>query len=140
VIVLDTNIVSEFFKPEPRPDIVSWVDQLEDRSAITAVTAAELLEGVRRLRRGRKRQDLALAIASVLDDEFVGRILPFDAEAAVHYAEVVTDRSASGRPIDRNDAQIAAICRARGLSLATRNVRDFAGTGVELIDPWAAEE
>ena len=71
-------------------------------------------------------------------DEFAERILPFERLCTAHFAEIVAARRAAGRPIAQIEAQIAAIVGHHGASLATRNVSDFAGCGVELINPWAA--
>ena len=57
--------------------------------------------------------------------------------AAGHYAEIVSRREVAGRPISIADAQIAATCLSYGAVLATRNVRDFEGTGLDLVDPWS---
>ena len=64
------------------------------------------------------------------------RILPFDSGAARAYAEIVAARRAAGRPVSQSDSQIAAIARSRGMAVATRNVRDFEGAGVAVVDPW----
>jgi predicted nucleic acid-binding protein len=69
--------------------------------------------------------------------DFAGRILPFDSDAAAAFAEISADRRRAGRPISQFDAQIAAIARSRGAAVATRNIRDFEGCGIALIDPWA---
>ncbi len=61
---------------------------------------------------------------------------PFDAAAAAHYATIVTDRASAGRPISVADTQIASICRELRATLATRNGKDFEGTGIEIVDPW----
>lgn len=137
MIVLDTNVLSELMRPTPDRAVVDWVDAVPaDELATTAVTAAELLYGVARLPTGRRRSRLADAVGAVLEVDFRGRVLPFDLLAAVEYAEVVRAREASARPVGVADAQIAAICRLLGASLATRNVADFTGTGVEVVDPW----
>ena len=73
-----------------------------------------------------------------LDQGFAERILPFDSAAAHVYAEIASDRRRAGRPIGEADCQIAAISRSRGGVLVTRNVRDFEGTGVDVVDPWKA--
>ena len=72
-----------------------------------------------------------------LDLGFGGRILPFDSAAARAYAEIAANRRRAGRPISEADCQIAAISRSRGAVLVTRNVRDFQGTGVDIVDPWS---
>ncbi|RZQ59949.1 type II toxin-antitoxin system VapC family toxin [Amycolatopsis suaedae] len=140
MIILDTNVVSELMRQAPEPAVVAWADR---RSAgelfLTAVTAAELLHGVARLPAGKRRSALTEHIRGLLDTDFDGRILPFTADAAVEYAVVIAARERAGRPITVADAQIAAIARVYGATLATRNVADFAGTGVALADPWAGE-
>lgn len=139
MIVLDTNVVSELMRRRPDKGVVRWVDAEDPRTlAIAAVTAAELLHGVARLPRGARARRLAAAIDGMLLEEFEGRVLSFDGAAAVHYGELVAARERDGRPIAVADAQIAAICRHHDAPLATRNVRDFDGTGIRVLDPWAA--
>jgi predicted nucleic acid-binding protein len=137
MIVLDTNVVSEEARERPDPAVLDWLDSVSGSDVcITAVTAAEMLAGVARLPRGRRRERLEVAVHEILMIDFAGRILPFDAAAAEHYAEVMTRRSAAGRPVGVPDAQIAAICRLHGATLATRNTKDFDGIGVEVVSPW----
>lgn len=107
--------------------------------ATTAITAAELLYGVARLPVGRRKTELADTVRSVLEDEFHGRVEPFDVAAAGHLAWVVSTRDATGRPISVADAQIAAVCRKLRATLATRNVKDFEGAGIAVIDPWDSD-
>jgi len=140
VIVLDTNVVSELMRKAPEPRVIAWVDRCEaDDVLITAVTAAELLNGVARLPEGRRKRQLRDRLDGLLTEDLRDRILPFDVPAATHYAETVASREAAGRPISMADGQIAAICRAWGAVLVTRNVDDFAGTGVDAVNPWDAE-
>lgn len=139
MIVLDTNVISEVFRPQPEGRVIAWMEGLTDDVAITAVTLAELLTGVRRLPKGRRRSMLAAKIDAALDPYRDTRaILPFDGRAAEQYADVLVAREQAGRPIHTADAQIAAICRVHGATCATRNSKDFAGAGVELVDPWSA--
>lgn len=140
MIVLDTNVLSELARPRPDAAVVAWLDALPSTEvATTAVTVAELLYGVSRLPRGRRRRELAVAVESLVREDLGGRAHPFSLESADTYAQIVSGRERRGRPISVLDAQIAAICRTRGDSLATRNVRDFEHTGVEIVDPWAAQ-
>lgn len=137
MIVLDTNVLSEIFRSRPDTRVVAWLESLAGEVAITAVTLAELLAGVRRLPAGTRRLMLAATIDTALEPYRETRaILPFDDLAAEQYAEVLVAREQAGLPIGTADAQIAAICRSRGALCATRNTKDFVGTGVELIDPW----
>lgn len=138
MIVLDTNVISEVFRPHPHAQVVAWLESLTGEVAITAVTLAELLAGVRRLPNGRRRSALSTRIEAALQPyREAGSILAFDAEAANRYADVLVEREQAGMPISTADAQIAAICRVHSASCATRNTRDFAGTGIELTDPWS---
>ncbi len=139
MIVLDTNVLSELMRRRPAARVIGWVDA-QDASAlaITAVTVAELLYGVARLAGGARKAELAANVDALVREDFAGRVLPFDAAAATHYAELVAARERQGRPVSVSDGQIAAICRHHGATLATRNVRDFEATGIGVVDPWAA--
>jgi len=137
VIVLDTNVLSELVNYTPEQRVLDWLDSLETREvATTAVTAAELWYGVRPMPDGRRRSALAAGIDAMLYEDLQGRIEVFDAVAAGRYADIVTARERQGHPIGMADAQIAAICASRHATLATRNIKDFVDTGIELVDPW----
>ncbi|MFD6528478.1 type II toxin-antitoxin system VapC family toxin [Streptomyces sp. NPDC060184] len=138
MIILDTNVLSELVKPVPDLRVVDWLDGLvPDEVTTTAVTAAELRCGVRRLPDGKRRSELAEGIDAMLFEDLGGRIEVFDAAAATRYADIVMARERLGRPIAAAaDARIAAICVRRKATLATRNVKDFEDTGVTLANPW----
>lgn len=137
MIVLDTNVLSELMRAAPEPCVVAWLDAQEPSSvAITAITVAEILYGIQRLPEGRRRRALASAAATMFEEDFAGRILAFDAEAAVCYAECVAASEQAGRAVQMADAQIAAICLHHQAKLATRNVKNFMSLGIEIIDPW----
>lgn len=140
MIVLDTNVISEIFRPSPEPRVLEWLVSLTGDVAITSITLAELLAGVRRLPEGRRKDALARGIEEAVVPYRGSRsVLAFDADAAERYAEVLAAREAAGAPVSTVDAQIAAICLAHGATCATRNVKDFQHTGVELVDPWNVE-
>ncbi len=137
MIVLDTNVVSELMRPEPAPRVASWVRSRDRRELFTSsITLAEIRYGLARLPDGRRKQVLLDAADDVFR-AFSDQVLPVDATAAEHYAIIASARERSGRPIAGFDALIAAICRSRGATLATRNLPDFDGTGIDIIDPWA---
>lgn len=141
MIVLDTNVVSEVLKPRPDAGVVAWLESLTDDVAITAITFAELLAGLRRLPEGKRKEDLTSRVeAAIRPYRDTGAVIAFDAVAAPRYAEILAVREAVGLPIATGDAQIAAICRAQDAVCATRNTRDFVRTGVALIDPWTGIE
>lgn len=85
---------------------------------------------------GKRRDGLKKAVEEILREDFRDRILSFDRAAAREFASIAADRRAAGRPISQFDCQIAAIARAHQAALATRNVSDFAGCGLDVIDPW----
>lgn len=139
MIVVDTNVISELTRYVPDPGVLSWLDELPvGELATTAVTAAELRYGAAGLPSGHRKRELTVAISGLLNEDFYGKVLPFDERAAIRYADIVASRERTGRPIDVADAQIAAICRDLGATLATRNIADFEETGIPLIDPWEA--
>lgn len=136
MIVVDTNVASELMRPSPSPIVRDWVNsQTSGELCTTAITVAEIRYGLERLAGGRRKDRLRVAADEVFT-AFSEYVLPFDAAAAVHYALIVSHRDGIGLPIEGFDAQIAAICRAHGAILATRNVKDFRETGIDLIDPW----
>jgi hypothetical protein len=137
MILLDTNVVSELMRPEPAQTVLDWfaVHDAADLF-ITAITEAELRTGVAILAGGQRRDRLQSAVDAMIEQDFSGRILPFDNSAAKAYAEIAAQRRAAGRPIAEADCQIAAIARATGAPVATRNTKDFDGCGIELINPW----
>ncbi len=138
MIIVDTNVASELMRPAPAQAVRDWVSsQAAGDLCTTAITVAEIRYGLARLTGGRRRDRLQAAADEVFT-AFSEYILPFDASAAVHYALIVSHRDDVGLPIQGFDAQIAAICRARNATLATRNVKDFRETGVDLTDPWRA--
>ena len=139
MIVLDTNVVSELMRPTPDAVVVDWLNtQVAEELWLNSVVVSELLFGIARLPGGARKRQLAEAFAAMLEQDFAGRILPFDLESAVLYAELAAGCEAKGRPVDMADAQIAAICLAQGAKLATRNSKHFDGLGLVLINPWSA--
>ena len=137
MIILDTNIVSEIMRPNPSSKVVAWVaGQAAPNLYLCAVNEAELLYGVEILPPGRRRDRLRQEVEGMLREDFEGRILPFDSAAAQAYALIAATRRAAGRPINYADCQIAAIARSREASVATREVDDFEGIGIAVINPW----
>jgi predicted nucleic acid-binding protein len=137
VILLDTNVISEMIKTEPDPRVDTWLSgQAATGLFVTTITEAELRYGVALLPPGRRREALMAMVEAVLVEDFADRVLPFDGAAAIAYAEIAAGRRRAGKAIAQFDAQIAAIARSRGCALATRNEADFAGCGIEVINPW----
>ena len=139
MIVLDTNVISALMRQDADPIVVEWLDrQPLELIWTTAVSVFEARFSLELLAPGRRRRRLEDAFARALDEDFEGRILPFEAQAARQAASIAARRRQAGRPIELRDAQIAGIVLARRALLATRNVRHFADLGIALIDPWTS--
>ena len=121
----------------PDAKVEKWLDaQVADELWLNSVVIAELMFGAARLPDGAKKRRLAKSIQGTVEQDYAGRILSFDLEAAAAYAEIAARCEAKGRPIDMADAQIAAICWVHDAQLATRNTKHFEGLGLKLINPW----
>ena len=137
MFVLDTNVVSELMRERPSPEVLGWMDnQLTDSLFVTSVTEAEIRTGIAILPDGERQRGLAAAAERLFGVFFAERILPFDSDAARAYAMLAAERRVAGRPISQADCQIAAIAQSRGALVATRDVDDFDGCGLDVIDPW----
>lgn len=138
MIILDTNLVSEPLKPMPRPGVVHWLNAQEPATLfITSIHLAELLAGVETMPQGKRRDALALALANQVGALFEDRVLNFDVRAAQCFAACLAGAQAQGNPVGFADCAIAAMAKSKGFMVATRHVRDFLGTGVGVINPWA---
>lgn len=137
MIILDTNVVSELFRPAPNPQVVKWL-QIQPRAALftTSLTRGEMLYGVHLLPQGRRKEALERGVLAIFSADMAGRVLPFDDDAADAYALIAASNRRGGRSMSLLDAMIAGVARSRGADLATRNFRDFEGCGINLINPW----
>ena len=141
MIILDTNVVSALMRTIPEAPVVAWLDRQPAKSVwITSITLFEARFGLALLPRGRRRQTLEAAFASLLKEDLENRVLDFDSAAASEAALLAAARQRAGRPVDIRDTQIAGIALARHGTLATRNVRHFAGLKVPVVDPWAGRD
>jgi predicted nucleic acid-binding protein len=137
MIILDTNVISALMRREPDEAIVAWLDrQPGDSVWITAITLFETRLGLALLSKGRRRQTLEAAFDRLLKEDLENRVLDFDSAAAIEAASLAAERQKVGRPVDMRDTQIAGIALARRTTLATGNVRHFAGLRVPVVNPW----
>lgn len=139
--IIDTNVASELIGHSrvQEPNVVSWFGaQRMGDMYLTAVNQAELMYGIALMPIGKRSSSLQSATERWLASGFLERILPFDDDASLVYAQIAATRRLSGQPIGTADCQIAAITRVRNAVLVTRNVRDFEGTGIEIVNPWIA--
>ena len=139
MILLDTNVVSELMRTSPTPAVEAWIaDHPVQDLFFSAVGESELRYGAAIMPTGRRRDSLLSDIETMLHAAFENRILPFDSSAARAYAVIAAKHRFAGRAVAPADCQIAAIARAHGMAVATRNTRDFEDMGIDVYNPWDA--
>ncbi|MGV2434614.1 MAG UNVERIFIED_CONTAM: type II toxin-antitoxin system VapC family toxin [Anaerolineae bacterium] len=138
MILLDTNVLSEFMRPRPSVSVVRWLNvQPTNEVYISAISRAEIELGLQLMPAGKRQKILSQVAQTMFTKDFDGRCLPFDEDATGHYARIVSARTRMGRPISVEDAQIASIALAHRMKLATRNTADFELIdGLEVVNPW----
>ena len=138
MILLDTNVISALMRREAEPVVITWLDSQPVESIwTTSITVFEVRFGLETLASGRKRRSLEDAFSKMLEEDFEGRVVPFDEAAAQSAGQIAAARQRIGRSVEIRDVQIAGIAAARKATIATRNVRHFDGLGPPLIDPWS---
>jgi toxin FitB len=139
VIILDTNVLSALTAEVSDPTVAKWLDRCPRISIwTTSVCLFEMKFGLNIMPEGKRRRALGQAIETLIEDILENRIAAFDFTAAVHAAEFAGKRKALGRPVKIRDVMIAGVASATGATLATRNIRDFEHSGLELLNPWDA--
>jgi predicted nucleic acid-binding protein len=139
MIVLDTNVISEPMKPHGHPSVQAWLDrQVAETLYLTTTSLAELLLGIEIMPDGKRKEGLAAALTELLAALFGSRVLPFDQQAALAYAPLVSRARASGTTISVADGQVAAIAAAHQFTVATRDTAPFVAAGVSVINLWEA--
>lgn len=137
MIILDTNVLSELMRPRPSPNVIGWIAaQTGAELFTTSITEAEIFFGIELLGQGKRREQLTKIAQAIFAEDFSGRVVGFDSDAARAFARIGAQRRVLGRPMSQADAQIAAIVLVRKAKLATRDVSDFLDCGVEIVDPW----
>lgn len=138
--LLDTNVVSEGVRPSPNPAVMAWTaSRSEQDIAISIVTLAELRSGALQAQQRALRQRLTEWIETEVTRSFDGRTLPLTLEVLTDWLSLARGLRALGRPQSAPDLLIASTARVHNLILVTRNVRDFADTGVLVYDPWSGD-
>ena len=135
--LLDTNVVSEWVKPQPDPGVIAWLAEVdEDRVFLNVITLAEIRHGIERLPNGNRRNRLHAWLRDELPLRFENRVLSVDEAVADSWGELVAPRETAGRPISVMDAFIAATANIHALKLVTRNESDFKSAVKKIINPW----
>ncbi len=135
--LLDTNVVSEWTKPKPNPNLIAWLASVdEDRTFLSVMTIAEIKFGIERLKPSQHRAKLESWLHGNLAERFEGRLLPVNSTVAETWGKITAARAAIGRPIPIMDGFIAATATVFGLTLVTRNTGDFENTPAPPLNPW----
>ncbi|MFC7520480.1 type II toxin-antitoxin system VapC family toxin [Xanthomonas populi] len=138
MILLDTNVISELWRPQPNPQVVAWIDaQAVETLFLSVVTVAELRFGIAVMPKGRKRSTLHGRLESEVLPLFDGRLLAFDLDASHAFAALASKARTAGLTLGRADAYIAATAAAQGLAVATRDTAPFEAMALDVINPWS---
>jgi predicted nucleic acid-binding protein len=139
MFVLDTNILSAMMSTRVVPEVAEWIaGQPVGLLFTTSISQAEILSGIAIMPESRRRSDLEAAAGAMFLEDFEGRVLPFDMNAAVAYADIFAARRRAGRPTATVDLLIASVARSHHASVVTRDVSGFEGCGLRVINPWKA--
>jgi toxin FitB len=139
--LLDTNVPSELTYPKPAPRVERWLEEVEDEQLFfSVISLAEICKGIAKLPESKKRTQLQDWLDSTLRPWFAGRILPITEPIAEQMGHWAGEREVKGRTIKIADGLIAATALEHELTVVTRNVRDFAGFGIPIFNPWEAGE
>lgn len=136
--LIDTCVISEPLKEKPDPGLSQWLANVdEDSLMLSTLTIGEIEKGIRRLAKGKKRDHLREWVTSSLIPRFHRRIAPIDLGITIYWGELTAKFSKKGRNITEIDSLILATAGFHGWTIVTRNVDDFKGCGVDLLNPWS---
>ena len=130
--LLDTNALSELTKPAPSAGLLEWLETNESESAISAVTVGEMILGIERMPDGKRRRSLEHTL-KFLREDFSGKILDFSEGVAVEWGKLVAEAQQHGKILSVLDSQIEATAVHYGLTVVTRNEKDFF---YPVLNPW----
>lgn len=137
MILIDTNVISEPWKPAPAAEVVAWLDaQAIETLFISSISVAELRFGIASMPVGRRQTILHTRLEDEVLPHFVERILPFTLSTSRFYSELMAGARVSAKAIGMADGLIAATAAERGLVVATRDTSPFKAAGLNVINPW----
>ncbi|BAZ83524.1 MAG: type II toxin-antitoxin system VapC family toxin [Sphaerospermopsis kisseleviana] len=136
--LLDTCLISELVAKQPNQKVLDWVDaQIPETLYLSVITIGEIARGICKLTPSKRKESLTTWLNETLPNRFEHRILTLDVSTMVLWGNLICQLEQNGRPLPAMDSLIAAIALQHSLSLVTRNEKDFAGTGVVIINPWS---
>jgi toxin FitB len=136
--LLDTCVLAELVRPNPHPGVLAWFEAQEAESLyLSVLTVGEIEKGVELLPTGRRRIALRTWLET-LNSTYSSRVIPVDAAVAIRWGRLCAAAEKSGHHLSVVDGLIAATAILHGLTVVTRNTKDFLLTGASLLDPWQA--
>jgi predicted nucleic acid-binding protein len=136
-LLLDTCVISDLVSRKPNPAVVEWIDAQDDDDVyLSVITIGEIVKGIEKLPESRRKQELPDWLKHDLLARFQGRILALDIDVLVEWGTLTARMERAGRPMPAVDSLISAVALVNHCTLVTRNVSDFEGAGVEIINPW----
>jgi len=137
MIILNTAVILEMINPRPQKNVLQWLDaQDATQLYLTSLSVAALFTWADNLPENPQKAALTQALLEMLNQDFAGRLLSFDAASALYYPRVMTLSEAANVVMSEQDRQLAAICLNHQATLATDHGEAFAHTGVVLVNPW----
>ena len=134
--LVDADVLSEPQKPKPDQAALAWLRAHEADLYTSAVVIGEIAWGIQRLVNGKKRRELAAWLHDTVIPRMEGRILRFDTRVALEWGELQAKLESLGKPMPWRDSVIAATARRHGLSLVTRNLKDYKNGGIDVVNPF----
>lgn len=136
--LLDTCLISELIAKQPNQQVLDWLDaQVPETLYLSVITIGEIAKGISKITASKRKESLTTWFNETLPNRFQQRILSIDVSTMVLWGNLVGQLEHNGRPLPIMDSLIAAIAIHNSLSLVTRNEKDFAGTGVVMVNPWS---
>ncbi|KAB7894940.1 PIN domain-containing protein [Rouxiella sp. S1S-2] len=137
MIILDTPVIVEILRPKPHKYLLGWLDAQDAQQLfLTAISVAEIFAGLESLIDGQKKAQVSALLLEMLNQDFAGRLLAFDAQSALNYAQLYSSNQTLVRPLNTTELQIAALCQQHHARLATSEIVRFEQTGIALLNPW----
>lgn len=130
-------MLSETLRRSPNASVIAWLVRHDAELALPTVTIAEIAFGIEKIRPDQRAARLERGLGD-WRRRFADRIYPLTEDAALAYGEIMGAAARQGAAMSAPDGMIAAIARANGGRLATRNLADFRTTGLDVVSPWDA--
>lgn len=136
--LVDTNILSELTRPQPEARVEKFLRQSKDRIFVSVLSIGEIRKGIASLPVSNKRTILENWLHNEMMAWFGDRVLPVTLAVAEQWGDLAGQMKIAGRPRPVLDALLAATALKHDLALVTRNVKDYEGLSVTILNPWEA--